>query len=272
MMSRCGGVLIRVGCAVCGLQWWITQDSIVRDRSDRAKVLTRDPELIDAPLLWNAREYVGDWEGSQLPRDMGGDLRKDWLDHMKSDTHAMAKGRIQHLPTAMGYLQGDDVRQHMAVRDIGPMPVPMPGFVLPRTVCQGASLPTRETLGDTCGTGVLLSGFLLHLINEERVGLAFSEQGSYQKRTLTVNIKDVETVSWGGILWAARNINQQYREADYAVYLSYQDTFATDLEWWYMTLGTSPSPLVAELPRWVMEYMTYELVDDGSRLSRSTRK
>ena len=65
-----------------------------------------------------------------------------------------------------------------------------------------------------------------------------------------VDIHDVDDVCWGGILWAKRNINQQYKEADYAVFIGYQDMVATDVEWWYENLGAAPSPLVSERGSW----------------------
>ena len=73
-----------------------------------------------------------------------------------------------------------------------------------------------------CGTGVLLPGFLSHMINDGRVQLTFMEQGASKHRVRTLDPHDVEKVCWGAILWNKRNIDQQYREADYAVFLAYE--------------------------------------------------
>ena len=102
-MTRRGGVCIRVACGCCGRKWYIRQDKCLRDRENPTKILTVNPEEIDAAMLWRAKEWVGDWPGSDERRDRGVDFRSEWLQHMKEDTHALAKGHVQHLPTAMGH-------------------------------------------------------------------------------------------------------------------------------------------------------------------------
>ena len=146
-------------------------------------------------MLWRAREWVGDWPGSDERRDRGGDFRSDWLQHVKEDTHALAKGHVQHLPTAMGYLEGDDVRQHACIRDIGPRPMAIPGGNIPRTRCQGANLPTKEAVRNTCGSGALLLSFLADRILEEKVKLNFYDVNAGVRRDVRVNMDQVETLT-----------------------------------------------------------------------------
>ena len=94
--------------------------------------------------------------------------------------------------------------------------------------------------------------------------MTFHDANLGVKRDVRVNMDQVETLTWGVILWNKRNINDQYKNAVYAVYCSHDHLLATDAEWWLMALGAWPSPLVPELPMWAMQYMIYEGIDIGN--------
>jgi len=190
------GTWVRASCTSCGTRYYSVHKGM--PEGEDGQPLVKCGAEIDERIMVKAKEFIGDWEGSDPDRDRGKSIFKQWREHLSTKNHRWKKKAHYHLQGTMGSLGNDTPRPHITKSESSTLPRSFGGFLIPIPCCQGACLPTKESVNNQLGCMANILADVFHAVRENRVSVLVPGPGAAKDRRYQVGIDDIQAAAPGG--------------------------------------------------------------------------